>query len=126
MKAIVKGFMLSAAFYGVVGILLGLHMAMSHDHAQMPTHAHIMVIGWLSFFVFGLFYGLYEETVSPLLARIHFWSAQTAFAGLVAGLGFLYGDRPEYEPLAAISALVYAASFLLFTLIVFRALRKAD
>ena len=56
MHGIGKAFFLSALAYGVLGIMLGLHMAMSHNHGQMPTHAHILVIGWVSFAIFGLFY----------------------------------------------------------------------
>ena len=44
-------------------MLLGLDMAMRHDHGQLPTHAHIMVIGWVSFAIFGLFYFVLGETV---------------------------------------------------------------
>lgn len=114
MQGIAKAFFASALIYGVLGMLLGLHMGISHNHAQMPTHAHIMVIGWLSFAVFGLFYAHYGSAVSKTLSRVHLWLAQISLAGLVMGLLLVYSARSQYQPIAAISATVYAVSFLVF------------
>ena len=30
-------------------------MGITQDYAQMPTHAHLLLIGWVSFALFGLF-----------------------------------------------------------------------
>lgn len=114
MEFIARWFFTMAVLYGLLGILLGLQMAMSHDHGQLPTHAHIMVIGWLSFAVFGFFYHLFGKSVSRLMALAHFWTAQISFAGLVAGLWIFYSGETQLEPVAAISALAYAASFFIF------------
>jgi hypothetical protein len=124
MKGIGKTFFASALAYGVLGMLLGLHMAIAKNHGQMPTHAHVMVIGWLSFAVFGLFYALYENAVPKLLARLHLWLAQVSFAGLVIGLWLIYSGRAQYEPIAAISSLAYAASFLLFVAVAIPVMRN--
>ncbi len=123
MQGIGKAFFVSALVYGVIGILLGLHMAMSKNHGQMPTHAHVLVIGWLSFAVFGLFYSAHGHAVPRLLAGAHFWLAQISLAALVVGLYLLYSGQPQYEPVAAISSLGYAASFLVFVAVALRAMR---
>lgn len=123
MQGIGKAFFVSALVYGVIGILLGLHMAMSKNHGQMPTHAHVLVIGWLSFAVFGLFYSAHGHAVPRLLAAAHFWLAQISLAALVVGLYLLYSGQTQYEPVAAISSLGYAASFLVFVAVALRAMR---
>jgi cbb3-type cytochrome oxidase subunit 1 len=123
MTGIAKAFFLTAIVYGVLGMGLGLAMAMSQDHGQMPTHAHIMVVGWLSFAVFGLFYHLFADFVPKLAATIHFWLAQISLVGLIIGLGLLYSGRPEMEPIAAISSIAYAVSFVLFAGIAIKATR---
>jgi hypothetical protein len=123
MQGIGRAFFVSALFYGVLGMLLGLHMAMSNDHGQMPTHAHIMVVGWVSFAIFGLFYAAFGHAVPLLLARVHFWLAQVSLAALVVGLYLLYSGKTQYEPIAAISSLGYAASFLVFALAALSSLR---
>ena len=53
MRGIARGFFASAVVYGLLGMLLGLDMAIRHDHVELPTHAHIMVVGWLTFAIFG-------------------------------------------------------------------------
>ncbi|MGZ8407907.1 MAG: hypothetical protein ACXWVJ_07760 [Caulobacteraceae bacterium] len=50
------------------GMLWGLQMAMSGDHAMAPAHAHLNLIGWASMGVMGAFYGLAGARVPKLLA----------------------------------------------------------
>jgi hypothetical protein len=123
MQGIGKAFFASALIYGVLGMLLGLHMGISQNHAQMPTHAHIMVIGWLSFAVFGFFYAYYGSAVSTMLARVHLWLAQISLAGLVIGLWLLYSGKTQYEPVVALSSMAYAVSFLVFAAVAMPVLR---
>jgi hypothetical protein len=123
MQGIGKAFFASALIYGVLGMLLGLHMGISQNHAQMPTHAHIMVIGWLSFAVFGFFYAHYGSAVSKMLARVHLWLAQISLAGLVIGLWLLYSGQTQYEPMVALSSVAYAVSFLVFAAVAMPVLR---
>lgn len=123
MQGLGKAFFTSALVYGVLGMLLGLHMGMSHDHGQMPTHAHIMVIGWLSFAVFGLFYSAYAQAVPRLLSQVHFWLAQISFLALVVGLWLVYSGRTEYEMVPAVSSTAYAVSFLVFAVVAISAMR---
>jgi hypothetical protein len=62
-------------------MLLGLEMAISQNHGQMPTHAHTMVIGWLSFSLLGFYYFQFGKAVSFTLSLLHFWMAQCALIG---------------------------------------------
>jgi hypothetical protein len=123
MQGLGRAFFVSALLYGVLGMLLGLDMGIRHDHGQMPTHAHIMVIGWLSFAVFGLFYASYDHAVPKVLAKLHFWLAQVSLAGLVIGLWLIYSGKTQFEPVAAISSIAYAASFLVFAVVALSAIR---
>lgn len=124
MVSIARLFFASALIYGILGMLLGLHMAASHDHGQMPTHAHLLVIGWVSFAIFGLFYHLFADTVSKVLSAIHLWLAQLSFIGIVAGLFLYYSGRTEFEPVAAISSLAYAVSFVVFGIVALPVLKR--
>jgi cbb3-type cytochrome oxidase subunit 1 len=115
MNSIAKGFFITAIIYGLLGMLLGLEMAISQNHGQMPTHAHTMVIGWLSFSLFGFYYFQFGKVVSRTLSLLHFWMAQCALIGLIIGLLLVYSGKTEYEPIAAVSSIAYALSFLVFT-----------
>ncbi len=123
MRGLAKAFFVSALIYGILGLLLGIHMAIGHDHTQLPTHAHIMVIGWLSFAVFGFFYHFFGTAVPALLASLHFWLAQASLAIIVIGLWLYFSGRTEFEPLAAVGSVGYAASFVLFAAAAFMAAR---
>ena len=114
----------AALLFGILGFIFGLHMAMSHDHSQMPTHAHIMVIGWVSFAIFGFFYQLFGDRVSKGLSEVHFWLALVSLIGLVIGLTLIYSGSVEYEPIAAISSIAYAVSFLIFAVVAMPVLRS--
>ncbi|MDX2157517.1 MAG: hypothetical protein SFW09_13520 [Hyphomicrobiaceae bacterium] len=123
MVGIARAFFTSALVYGVVGMLLGLSMAMQHNHSQMPTHAHVMVIGWVSFAIFGLFYTQHAKSVPRILSYIHFWLAQLSLLGLVVGLWLIYSGQTQYDPVAAVSSTAYALSFVLFAIIALLAMR---
>ena len=63
------------------------------------------------------------EKVSKTLSLFHFWLAQISLVGLVIGLSLVYSGSPEFEPIAAISAMGYATSFLLFAGVAWPVLR---
>jgi len=124
MRGVARGFFASAVVYGVLGMVLGLHMAIGHDHGELPTHAHIMVVGWLSFAIFGFFYHALGAAVPRWLALAHYILAQISVAIMVIGLWLYYGGQTQFEPAAAIGALGYAVSFLLFAAAAFMGMRE--
>jgi hypothetical protein len=112
-----RGFLVSAVLYGLLGLSLGLHMAISGNHEQMPTHAHLMVLTWLSFFVFGLYYTLIPGSHHGILPRIHFWLAQLAAPVMLFGVFSIHAGNMAMEPAAAIGSMAYALSFVIFAVV---------
>ena len=51
----------------------------------MPTHAHIMVLGWLMSAVFAFFYHLVPAARTSRLAVVHFWLSAVSSIGLLVG-----------------------------------------
>ena len=45
-----------AVRFALIGIILGVYMASSHNHTLGQAHTHINLIGWVSLFLIGLFY----------------------------------------------------------------------
>ena len=121
MNGVARVFFLSSLIFGLAGLVLGNIMAASHDHTQLPTHAHIMVVGWLSFAVFGLFYHHFPAAAASILAKVHLVVAELSLLALAIGLYMLYGGDLSFEPVAAVSSIVYALSFALFAFIAWRA-----
>jgi hypothetical protein len=116
MRGIARAFFISALVYGLLGLLLGIHMAIGQDREQLPTHAHIMVVGWLSFAIFSFFYHFFGQAMPQLLASLHFWVAEASLIIIVAGLSLVFSGHTEFEPLAAVGAIGYAGSFAVFVL----------
>lgn len=73
MQGVARNFFILGIVMAIAGMMLGLSMAMSHTHIQMPVHAHIMVAGWLMSAVFGFFYHQFPVARQNKLATVHFW-----------------------------------------------------
>ena len=126
MKGLSAWFFGSAVVYAILGMLLGNVMGASGDHSQMPTHAHLMLVGWVSFAIFGLFYHLFAERAATLLARGHFWLAQASYIVLVIALYLIYSGQPDVgEPIAGVASIGLLLSMLLFALIALPVVRGA-
>lgn len=74
-----------AAIFGLVGTVLGSHMAGSGSYAFKPIHAHILLVGWLSVFSWGVFYKIYRVRAAKLVA-VHGWTAIIGSIGLTTGM----------------------------------------
>jgi hypothetical protein len=120
MSGIGGWFFKTAVIYAIIGMALGVHMAASHNHDQHVTHAHINLIGWVGFALFGLYYDRVRQAAQGLLARVHFWSAQIGYLVIIVGIWLIHDGVTAAEPVAAIGSLITLASMILFAFIVWR------
>lgn len=74
-----------AAIFGLIGTVLGSHMAGAGSYAFRPIHAHILLVGWLSMFSWGVFYKIYRVRAKRLLA-LQGWTGIIGAIGLTAGM----------------------------------------
>ena len=119
MKASVVSFR-AAVLFGLLGMGMGIAMAMARDHAAMPAHAHLNLLGWVSLFLFGLYYRLHPALDVSRLARVQVgvWSFGTVvLTGAVAAIHMGYDGA---DPIAAVASLIVLAAMLLFAVLVFR------
>lgn len=124
MLGVAKQFFILGIVMAVVGMLLGLKMAMTNDHGQMPVHAHIMVAAWLMSAVFGFFYHLFPAARENKLAPIHFWIHAVSIVVLVVSLYIVLAGNPGVEPVTAISSILFFASMFLFAWIAIPVINK--
>jgi hypothetical protein len=124
MQGVARNFFTLAIIYALAGMALGIHMAISQNHTQMPVHAHTMVAGWLMSSVFAFFYHLFPAAAASLLARIHFWLTAISGIGLLIGLYLLLAGNAAIEPLVGISSMAFYASTLLFAFIALPAIYR--
>ncbi|TYR29450.1 hypothetical protein FY036_21505 [Mesorhizobium microcysteis] len=110
----------TAIVFLIVGIMVGLHMSITHSYAPAGAHAHINLLGWVTMFLFGVYLALHPSKGATRLARIQYFVYTIGVAVMTPSLYMLLSGRTELEPLVAISSLVTFAGVLLFAVIIFR------
>lgn len=120
-----KKFVMTALIYALVGLALGMHMASSHNHGQLVTHAHILLIGFVVSFIYGLCHKLWLDNDTSLMSIAQFGIHQVGALVTFAGLFLLYGGFMDVEILDPILGLSSAAVFLGMLLMAVLFVRKA-
>ena len=117
MQRVARNFFTLAIIFALCGMALGIHMGMSGDHSQMPTHAHIMLAGWVTSAIFAFFYHLFPSAGDRTLATVHFWLTAVSVVGLVVSLYFLMAGNESMEPVLGIASIGFLLGMLLFAFI---------
>jgi hypothetical protein len=81
-----------AAIFGIIGTFIGSQMSGSVDYSLRPIHAHILLVGWLSVFAWGIFYKVYKIKYKKLVA-IHSILGMVGALGLTVGM-WMYNLNP--------------------------------
>jgi len=104
----------AAVLMVVAGMIWGIAMAISQDHSAMPAHAHLNLLGWVSLFLFGVFYHLYPAVDRSRLALVQVGVWIVATVVLTIGVALIHTGHEVGESIAAVSSLVVLADMLLF------------
>jgi hypothetical protein len=110
----------AAVLMVVAGMIWGIIMAVSRDHSAMPAHAHLNLLGWVSLFLFGLFYHLHPaiDRSRAALVQVAVWIVGTVI--LTFGVGLLHTGHDIGQPFAAGGSFIVLASMLQFGWLVVR------
>lgn len=58
MPRVSSAFFTVATLCGLSGMIWGSYMGATHDHAMMPAHAHLNLLGWVTLSIMGGYYAL--------------------------------------------------------------------
>jgi len=122
-----RKFVLSAFGYAVIGLLLGIYMAASKDHGQLVTHAHIMLVGFVVSFIYGLCHKLWISNSGSTLAQVQFYTHHVATVFLIIGLFLFYGNFVALEtidPYLAVASIVVLIGLIMMTIILVQSKEK--
>lgn len=79
-------FLRLSVLFVVLGVSLGYYMGATHDFTVSPVHAHINLLGWVSMFLYGLFYRAFPEAGQGWLPKAHLTLAATGLPVMMIGL----------------------------------------
>lgn len=109
----------TAIVFLILGVLVGLQMAMTQDHSVVGAHAHINLLGWVTSAIFGGYYALNPAKAQGRLPVIQYWIYAPSVAVLSVALYFMLRGNMALEPVVAISSLVVLLGIVLFAVVVF-------
>lgn len=115
-----------AVLFVIAGMAMGIGMAASQDHSIMPAHAHLNLLGWVSLFLFGIYYERRPALDASRWARIQvvLWSAGTVV--LTIAVAAIHLGYTAADPVAGIASLIILAAMLMFAYSVFRPARLVE
>lgn len=117
-------FFRTGALLLVVGLLFGISMSASGNHAGTGAHAHLNLIGFVVMSIYGIYFGLNPDRAGGRLPRI-LWGLNTLGIVVMApSLALLLYGYPAFEPLVAASSFVVLAGAVLFAVLLFRPVRN--
>jgi len=121
MDRFVKNFIIMSIVYLAISSLFGIFMIQSDRWLALKfVHSHLMLIGWVSFMIYGVGYHILPRFTgrplkSPAMGEAQFWLANLGLVGMVVFYTLnVYQPSGTYRTLTAISGLVEALSIFLF------------
>ena len=109
--------------YAAVGMVLGIYMAASQNHGELVAHAHILLIGFVLSFIYGIIHKLWLEKPSRGLANFQFVLHQAAALTISVGLFLLYGGFVPPEKLDAVLGIAASGVLLGMLLMLYMVIR---
>lgn len=122
-----KKFVLTGLGYAIIGLALGIFMAASKDHGQLVTHAHIMLIGFVVSFIYGLCHKLWLNNSTSKLAVTQYYVHQVGTLVVLIGLFLYYGKFVSIEtidPVLAISSIAVFAGMVMMKVLFIKSLKE--
>ena len=123
-----KKFIMTALGYAIIGLALGIFMAASKDHGHLVTHAHIMLVGFVVSFIYGLCHKLWLNNPTTKLATSQYYIHQIGTVGIVIGLFLYYGKFVSLEtidPFLAISSIAVFIGMVMMKILFIKSMKKA-
>lgn len=110
----------TAAILLIVGMLFGIYMSASGNHAAAGAHAHLNLIGFVVMSVYGIFFGLNPGKSTGRLPKI-LWALNTIAAVVMfPALALLLNGYAGLEPLVAAASFLALGGACLFAVLLFQ------
>ena len=124
MKSFDRAYLIWALSYAAAGMGLGIFMAISKNHGQLVTHAHILLVGFVTSLIYAVIHKLWLPAPPRRMATVQFVLHQAGCLVMFSGLLLLFGSMATEEqlsPLLGSAAIAVILGMLLMLLMVVRA-----
>lgn len=105
-----------SAIYMVIGLVLGMVMAISHNYQARTVHTHLNLLGWMAMGLTGVIYTSHPSVAKGLLSKIHFWTHSVGMPVMMVGLAFHTFGKTEWEPALGVGSVLTTGGLLCFAL----------
>lgn len=123
MKGLAFWFFALGVLSVLIGMGWGIQMSATQDHGLAPAHAHLNLLGWVGFAIFGVYYHLVPQAAETRLAQAHFVLSVVGLAALVPGIAMALTGQGDV--LAKIGSVLSLAAMVTFGLVVVRSRERA-
>lgn len=123
-----RKYLICALLFAIAGISLGIYMAASDNHGELVAHTHILLVGFVVSFIYGIIHKLWLVQPNPTIANIQFFLHLGAALVLSVGLTLLFGGMVQPErivPLLIVGSVgvLIAVLMMLYMVLTTRAVR---
>ena len=102
-----KKYLVWSLSFAAVGLVLGIFMAATNNHSELVAHAHILLIGFVLSFIYGIIHKLWLVQPARAVANFQFVLHQVSAITISVGLFLLYGnmvDGSKVEPVLGVAS----------------------
>ncbi len=118
-------FLRLAVALALLGVGLGFFMGATHQFLLSPVHAHINLLGWVSMFLYGLFYRAAPDAAAGWLPKVHAALAILGLPVMMTGLTIQLLAVPSLmalvPPMMIAGPTLVVLGMVAFAAVVFRA-----
>jgi peptidoglycan/LPS O-acetylase OafA/YrhL len=112
-------FFRTAAILLIIGMLFGIYMSASGNHAATGAHAHLNLIGFVVMSIYGVFFALNPQKSAGRLPKV-LWGLNTVAAVVMfPALVLLLNGYPAFEPVVAAASFLALGGAILFAVLLF-------
>lgn len=123
MNGVARYFMILGVLSVIIGMIWGIQMSATQDHAMSPAHAHLNLLGWVTFSIFAFYYHAVPQAAASRIARIHLAIAALGLGTIVPGIAMALSGQGE--ALAKLGSVLSLASMVIFAVVVLRPQRTS-
>jgi hypothetical protein len=123
MKGIAAMFFVTGVVCVTAGMIWGMIMGATEDFTFAPAHAHLNLVGFVTFALVGVYYHLVPAAAATRLARVHYGVALVGLVLMVPGIVLTL--QGATHAVVSVGSVITFAAMMIFLYTVVRNAKRA-